>query len=323
MSEAIEATKDMIYKQVDANKTFMFGVAFSLYQRVYAATNENIAGYTSSFDFQNKEKVLSVLGSGDHPFNAIYYGIKQVDTFDTNALTEYFALGIKRAAILTYDYEEYLKFRKKIISADTTIFELNEIVISLFKNMEEKYRNYWREILDYNYQIQKGRNTNLNLFQMLLLNLDAFLHTTITNNYLQDEAAYLKLKDNLKKATISFKVSDCLLLKQYFKKEYDFIFLSNIVDYFYRSYGFNWNYAYFQNDKNNLLSLLNHDGILAINYINQYYSNVSKSYKSKLIDGSTTKKKDLTTEEIIKFSHIVNNKVSKATKDGLILERKR
>ena len=66
-------------------------------------------------DFKDKKKALSVLASGDHVFNLIYYGILNIDTFDTNRLTEYYALGLKRAALLAFTYEEYLLFNQKLI----------------------------------------------------------------------------------------------------------------------------------------------------------------------------------------------------------------
>lgn len=323
MEEAILATKNMIEKQVNAGKPFMFGTPFSEYQKVYAATNENIFGYTCQFDFSNKEKALSVLGSGDHYLHAVYYGIQDVDTFDSNCLTEYFALGIKRAAILTYSYSEYLQFVKKIISSDTTLDELTEIIYSLIPNMDEKHQLYWKQIINYNYEIQKNHSQIINLFQMLLLNIAAFLHTTLTNVYLHSEKEYNTLKENLKRATISFQCCDVFQLPDSFRSKYDFIFLSNIADYFYHKYGYDWIYDCFYSDKEKFMNMLRTDGVLAIAYLGAYYSKVSHKAKTHPISCSNLAKKDLTTEEILTFSNVVNNKISNTIKDGLLLERKR
>ena len=47
MTEAIKGAKFLIDKQIGEGKIYTFGEAFSTYQKVYAATNENIAGYVN------------------------------------------------------------------------------------------------------------------------------------------------------------------------------------------------------------------------------------------------------------------------------------
>ena len=113
MCDCINETKNIVKKQIDEQKVTMFGIPFSEYQKVYASTNENIYGYMSKLDFNGKNNALSVMASGDHAFNAALYGIKEIDTFDTNKLTIYYSLGIKRSAILKYNYKDYLSFLKK------------------------------------------------------------------------------------------------------------------------------------------------------------------------------------------------------------------
>ena len=154
MNEAINATKKMIEAQVDAQKIMMMGIPFSEYQRVYKDTNENIDGYMNLMALEGKENALTVLASGDHAFNLAYHGISNIETFDTNRLTEYYSLGLKRAAILKYDYAGYLYFMRKIVDKATPLEELTELVRGLFPYMESKTYIYWQYVVEYNYQIQ-------------------------------------------------------------------------------------------------------------------------------------------------------------------------
>ncbi len=69
------------------------GGFFGEYDKFYPYTNECISGYLRFVDFIKKNSALSVLSSGDHVFSLISHGINNVDTFDINRLTEYYALG--------------------------------------------------------------------------------------------------------------------------------------------------------------------------------------------------------------------------------------
>ncbi len=78
-----------------------------------------------------------------------------IETFDTNRLTEYYSLGLKRAAILKYDYYSYLCFMRKIVDRKTSLEELTELVKGLFSFMDSKMCLYWQGVIEYNYKIQK------------------------------------------------------------------------------------------------------------------------------------------------------------------------
>lgn len=321
MKEDIVATKEMIKKQVDVGKIFMFGIPFSKYQRVYGFTNENINGYLSQFSYEGTDRALTVMASGDHFLNLAYYGIHHIDTFDSNQLTEYYALGIKRAAILSFSYHDYLQFYEKILNPNTSLEELTELVWSLLPFMELKHKIYWESILSFNYQIQKDKKAILNLFHMLLINIHSTHSLLLKNTYLLSEENYNLLRKNLASVQIQFKCCDCLDLQKYFYSYYDFIFLSNIPDYFFKKFGYYWEYpklveaiAYFK-------KLLLEGGILGFAYLIECYS-LSDAYKTNLILNSNIKKEDLTTEEILLVPHISNNSIAKTIKDGLLLERK-
>jgi len=54
MKESILATKSIIDNQVNMGKCYNFGISFSKYQKVYAATNENINGYMNLLNLMVK-----------------------------------------------------------------------------------------------------------------------------------------------------------------------------------------------------------------------------------------------------------------------------
>lgn len=321
MSEAIKATQTMIEKQVKEGKVFMFGVPFSEYQRVYAGTNENINGYMSALNFDKKTNVLSVMASGDHIFNCAYYGITNIDTFDSNKLTEYFALGIKRSAIMAFNYQEYLLFLSKMLDQKITLEETTDLIKYLLPFMEEKHKIYWKSIMNYNYQLQKDLPNHISLFQMILMNINGTVKNTLNNSYLKDEESYNKLKTIINKINITFKKCDCLELDNNFNNQYDFIFLSNISDYFYKTLGNYWKYDSLKEINNNFNKLLKEDGTLALAYLYKFYNDRTKNYRNHPIECSKLQISDLITEQIITFPSIYNNKQINNTYDGIILQK--
>ena len=316
--DAINETKKIIEKQVLKNDVFESGEIFGKYSKVYASSNENIAGYMEKIDFQGCSKALTVMSSGDHPFNIALNGIKTIDTFDSNALTEYSVLGIRRSAIIKYDYKQFLNFLKKIISYEISLDEVSDLINAFIPVMDEYYRKYWKEIKDYNYNLQKQYNTNINLFRLLLKDLFT-LENIEKNAYLKDEESYNKLRSIIKDVNIRFKCCDITELSNEFNNEYDLAFLSNIPDYLYNVYGYNWRYDSLLDFEESIMKLLKSGGIAVLNYIYAYYFKQKDAYVRHLIRNSCIRKEDLKDEEIISFSNsYFNNDVDAA----ILIKRK-
>lgn len=321
MNEAINATKKMIEAQVDAQKIMMMGIPFSEYQRVYKDTNENIDGYMNLMALEGKENALTVLASGDHAFNLAYHGISNIETFDTNRLTEYYSLGLKRAAILKYDYAGYLYFMRKIVDKATPLEELTELVRGLFPYMESKTYIYWQYVVEYNYQIQKQSSDPLNLFQMILINIQKEEMAIAKNTYLKNKDHYNILKANLKKVEISFQCCDCMNLDSVFKSQYDLLFLSNIADYFDKSFGLYWKYNKLKKYEERLLKIMKENGQIALAYLISCYSLSTGNFRTYPVLSSKLKIADLDQKETLIFSHIDSGVPSDKIKDGLILRK--
>ena len=123
MKEAIEATEKMIDAYIMGKKRRKINT-FGEYDKVYATTTENIDAYLKLAEFSGKNEALSVLASGDQAFSLASKGIKNITTFDINKLTEYYALGLKRSAILTYGYNEFLSYFKNLFDLNINLDEL-------------------------------------------------------------------------------------------------------------------------------------------------------------------------------------------------------
>lgn len=310
--DSIKASINIIENQIKNYKITNTGIPFDTYQKVYLWTNENINGYLSDINPNISDIALSVMASGDHTFNLITNGVLNIDTFDTNVLTEYYVLGLKRAMVLKYNYNEFISVMNKLSSNDVSIEESTNIIYELLPYMDSKYRKYWLELNDKNYKLQREYNTNFSIFHLLFINiLDDYKYLK-SNNYLINEDNYNKLKDNIVKSNISFMNADALRLHESFKKKYNYILLSNILDYFYKTYGFNWGIDKLNEYIKSLESMSSDHINIFLNYIFMYSG---KNYtRSTIINSSSIKNTDIINSEIILVDNI-NNK----SKDGVII----
>ena len=169
MEKCIEGAKWLIDYQVSHNQICNIGKPFTEFQKVYSWTNENISAYLELANFKNKNNALAVMASGDHAFNLATNGIRDIDTFDTNRLTEYYALGFKRAMILKYDYYTFIIKSRLINDDNVSIEEISNLILELLPYMENRHANYWKSIVDFNFKVQREVGTNLNLFKILTL----------------------------------------------------------------------------------------------------------------------------------------------------------
>jgi len=315
MEKCIEGAKKLIQQQVEWNEICFFGERFSKYQKAYYSTNENIREYLDLVDFDGKSNALSVLASGDQIFNLITKGIINIDTFDTNLLTEYFALGLKRAMILKYSYYEYIKLIQFICSNHVTIIELTEFIIGLFPYMDKKSIVFWRQIIEYNYKLQKQAGTDLNLMQMFYIETGFFKGVFYNNNYLYNEENYKLLRERLGHANITFKNANALNLSEEFHCQYDFILLSNILDYAFNEWGDKWTYTKLREYESQLNKIASSGAVIFLKYIFNYVSNYP--IKDKLFQCSSISKKQLIDEEIYQLSKWD----AKTSYSGIILKK--
>jgi len=296
---------------------------FDGYQKIYIGTNELIGEYLSLLDLKDKKRALSVASSGDHTFNLICEGILDIDTFDSNKLTEYYAFGLKRAMIIKYDYKTYLSILTKLCNRTCSCDTITQIIFELLPLMDEKYRIFWKEIILYSNKVQKeyGLNTNpISIMGMAFLRIKSFINN---NKYLINEVEYNILRNNITKANITFTPANARNLDKAFDgKKYDLIVLSNILDYFSHIWGFNWKIDELDKFSEKLEKLMNKDGIVLLNYIYSYkYMTPGKYYTkgSTVIRNSDISYDDLDNYEVLQ----IDNYPSDETLDmpALLLKR--
>lgn len=247
---AIDHTKEILQGRSFVTRTN----PYPKYSKVYLRTNEFIASVLSKFDLSNYHRALTVLSSGDHVLNLIYKGINDIDSFDCNELTRYYALGLKIPMIKKFSYSQFLKALNIIKQSG------EEIIFDTIPCMDEAYRRYWQEVLNFLTQNKESKLSNLFFYQ------EPFSCFPWYNNYLNSEKDYDLLKEKLASANISFTNCDVTELNAKFNLKYDIISLSNILAFFYTKYGELWDYSVYEEFEKSVMSMLSPQGIAYMFY---------------------------------------------------------
>ena len=278
---------------------------------VYAWTNESVCNALDFADAYGRQKALSVLASGDQVFSMLDYKINDIDTFDINALTEYYALGLKRAMILKYDYFTFIKTMEKIFSTATSNEEIYEIIKGLFPYMEKRHSFFWQELIDYDALFRKKRigYERKNLIISLTFANRSVYYLSEDVLYLMNEQYYNIAKDNLSKANISFKTVDAQEVDRHFTGPYDFIYLSNVLDFF-DSFGSNWGYDKLREYEEKVKKLADKDASIVLKYALDY------PYPQSLFRNACVGiEKSFQDEELFRFGN------SRDCRDAIVLVR--
>lgn len=309
---AISSAKNILRRQIIRGEIFDDRFPYIKHSKFHLTTNENIGAYLKTLSKDSKS-ALSILSSGDHVFNLIHKGILSIDAFDSNRLTEYYALGVKRAMIEKYDYEEFIITLQKFYSQETSLTEITEILSGLLNYMDEPYRGFWRKLIEYNYKKQKNSDHPLNI--MLMLSTESYFlsreQIIRRNEYLKSKEDYENLRNLLGKANINFKSTDACYLEKAFNGMYDTILLSNILDYFMYKWGQYYSYNELEHYLKALKQMLNDNGVLFINY--NFFNG-----GNTVIKDSAIVKDDLKDEEILIVPSVTFNR-----NDTVLLVRKK
>ena len=235
------------YSNLNGNNTF-HSESF-----IYKKTNEKLNEFIDLL--LNKDKVLSVIGSGDQILNTLLTKPSKIDAFDISVFPKFF-LKLKIASIKSLSRGEYIKF-----FFSTTETFLDEYYDDLYfdkirKELDIEAEDFWTYLFQYNdwYDIY-----NSTLFS----SESVFEEQAIIQNKYLDNDEYYKLRDILQSVQINYIESNLLDLK--INDTYDLIYLSNILEYVKKS-------AYF--DKIDELSVKN-KGII-ISYI---FGEIDKAIK--------------------------------------------
>ncbi|MBQ9834434.1 MAG: DUF3419 family protein [Bacilli bacterium] len=195
-------------------------VNYQEYSKCYPFTNERLSDLMYLLNTSGVYNALCVLSSGDHVFNLISKGIINIDTFDTNRLTEYYALGFKKTALQNLKYQEFCDYffgphyqREKTKPIENYVIE----------HMPQQYRAFWQGYIN---NLEERKKDNKGIFELLtFLGFDTAIEY---NKYLSSEIEYNNLQKNLEKANISFSPINIKKVWHSMGK-YDLILLSNVI----------------------------------------------------------------------------------------------
>ena len=195
---------------------------------IYPFTTENINGYIDMFDLKDKS-LLTVGSSGDQVINAILKGCKEITLLDINPFTKYY-FNLKKAALLTLNYEEFCKFfcyidYPKAFKYNYDTFNIGSYnkLNELLKKIDEESFVFWDKLFKFcNHEDIRKR-----LFEYDEERLSVVKKM---NLYLKDEETFNKSKIKIKNINPKFIEGNIFKIK--LEKTYDNIFLSNIGAYY-------------------------------------------------------------------------------------------
>lgn len=186
---------------------------------IYKTTNENIDKY---FDYlKNKNKVLSVISSGDQIINSILSGTKEITAFDISRFPRYF-LYFKLASILSLTQTQYLNLFYEEASTNSEYYD--ELYEKIRKNLDLESKKFWDKLFDF-YEWFDIYSSNLYSHEPYSKNIQ------IQRNPYLIESNYKKLKSLIPNTNLKYINSDLRYLFEKTQDKYDLIYLSNILEY--------------------------------------------------------------------------------------------
>ena len=288
----------------------------------YFWTNENVREVLDLENIDNLKRALTVLSSGDQLFSLVGKNISQIDTFDINYLAEYYVLGLKKAMIRKYNYDDFLKFcSKSFLFSNNNDQELDEkmaFLESLLPFMEEKYRLFWQEVFDYAFKLWDDQKSWH--LQYLFTNIEESFKVMFYVGYLHSPDSYNKVKKHLDNCEITFQSIDVREIGRTFHGQYDLIYLSNILDFMESRWGWKWDYEKLQEFEHSLDAITHENTLTFLKYVIRFSvsnfpmkGNISKK---ELFWDSAVTTKDLKSEWVKTISNVRSEYI-----DGIVLKR--
>lgn len=206
---------------------------YGSFDRIYPFSNENLADCLDFFDIKDKN-CLSIMGSCDQALELYSRGAKTVTTFDCNPLTEYYGY-LKIAAILSefsnskfLDFfsckSEYPYLTKEDSFSRKQFLELKDSL----KSLSDFSFQFWGELLNEFDPLSVRVGGRLFNYQIMESMLPYFIPYLKDKNY---EQLISKFKEKKTEDLLDFIPSNILDLNSKLKQKYDFIYLSNIMQY--------------------------------------------------------------------------------------------
>lgn len=208
-------------QRIVSRADFNFGdkELFHTTSAVYKISNERTQDYYSYLI--GREKVLSVIGSGDQILNLILEGSKEIDAFDISSFPKYF-LYLKMAAIKALSKEEYIEFFYEVNHRSEVYDDMYDR-ISFY--LDDEISSFWDSLFNF-FDWQ-------DIYNSTLFSSEPYIAANAINQnkFLQCDAAYEELRRALDDVVINVYEGDIFDLSCRIDGTYDLVYLSNIVYY--------------------------------------------------------------------------------------------
>ncbi|MBQ8845042.1 MAG: hypothetical protein IJ008_03390 [Clostridia bacterium] len=245
----------------------------------YTSTNENLY-YYARISFKGKD-VLVPTASGDHAFNAIYYGAKSVETFDINAFAA-LQYNLKETAIKYLSREEFIEFYTvENFFNFRTYFKLRPF-------LNDDTRVFFDEIYTFISRHAESKDPLFPLIEEYFMQDESIIQR---NPYLKNEASFADMKRKLLKLKTPVKHRLCPLHElDVFFDEKDIVILSNILSYYYSNTYKSDDYLdRFEESLSTIERVMKPTGIASVLYLYNYHK-VADSKMRKIIVDRVSKK---------------------------------
>ncbi|MDD6223449.1 MAG: DUF3419 family protein [bacterium] len=235
---------------------------FGELSKIYLMTTENIKGFLKDYCLEDKD-ILTVASSGDQMLNAYLMGAKNVTCFDINPLA-FYQVKLKKAAICTLKYEEFLEFFfPRLVTTSHNHFLGYQLFRKIIPMLDQETAEFWTYLYDHSSHVTDFYHRIYYRFQPTLEKMQKM------NSYL-DKENYQKLASILPQKEISFIQSDITSLHKNLDHSYDMMLFSNISDKIEKI----WSHDELKKFKRLIHSLskrLNKNGVIQVGYIYDYY----------------------------------------------------
>ncbi len=191
---------------------------FHNHSGIYLTSNEAMSAIQKYLN--NREKILSVIASGDQILNCILGGTRYVDAFDISVFPRFF-LDLKIAAVKALTQEEYVRFFFGSIGPEEIY---NEMYDRIRVHLVGESLEFWDSLFDF--------YDWYDIIHSTLFSSESFQTARVRENnaYLQGDN-YRLLRKMLDKVSIRTEQGNILDIHDKFKDRYDLIYLSNIIYY--------------------------------------------------------------------------------------------
>lgn len=219
----LKVAKDLIENKYNYNTEYYYK-----FRQIYPFTTQNLKAQYKFFDLKDKD-ILTVQGSGDQVIELLLNGATNIDAFDINPLTEYYTdlkLAAFRARVSKQEYLDFFRYNDYPIFGQDNNRCFNYETFNKIKDfLNPECHEFWIKLFA-TYEPQQIRRKNY-LFSMDEARESVF--ENILNYYEEDK--FKKLYTLVNKLEYQYIKSDIRQIPKILNKQYDFIDLSNIIQY--------------------------------------------------------------------------------------------